>query len=75
MDTYRLLIAFLICVGVIVLYQQMLEWRFPQPAHLTEQGESRNGANKVSPTASGATPEVSPQAGSAPGGQASTAAA
>ncbi|MGH8014270.1 MAG: membrane protein insertase YidC [Candidatus Binataceae bacterium] len=33
MDNYRLLVAFLICVAVIVLYQQMLQSRYPQAPH------------------------------------------
>jgi YidC/Oxa1 family membrane protein insertase len=72
LDNYRLLVAFLISLAIIVLYQQLLQWRFPN-ANQSKQGEPANSAKNpdaagtASPMA-GASPQTmgSPMAGAAP---------
>ncbi len=43
MDNSRLLLAFLISLAIIVLYSQLLQWRFPN-ANQSKQGEPENSA-------------------------------
>ena len=72
MDNNRLLVAFLISLAIIVLYQQLLQWRFPN-ANQGKQTEAANSAKNpgaagtASPMA-GASPQTmgSPMAGAAP---------
>jgi YidC/Oxa1 family membrane protein insertase len=45
LDNYRLLLAFLISLAIIVLYSQLLQWRFPN-ANQGKQGEAANSAKK-----------------------------
>jgi YidC/Oxa1 family membrane protein insertase len=78
LDNYRLLIAFLICVAVIVLYQQMLQWRYPQPQHHRQTQEQKttpipgvspaplSSQPKLSQIAPSAAPSVNHQPPSAP---------
>jgi YidC/Oxa1 family membrane protein insertase len=72
LDNYRLLLAFLISLAIIVLYSQLVQWRL-QNANQSKQGEpvssakNPGGAETASPMA-GTTPQTmgSPIAGAAP---------
>jgi len=72
LDNSRLLLAFLISLAIIVLYSQLLQWRFPN-ANQSKQGEPASsaknpgGGETTSPMA-GASPQTmgSPMAGTAP---------
>jgi len=72
LDNYRLLLAFLISLAIIVLYSQLLQWRFPN-ANQSKQGEAANsaknpGAAETASPMAGASPQTmgSPIAGAAP---------
>ena len=60
MDNYRLLLAFLISLAIIVLYSQLLQWRFPN-ANQGKQGEAASSAKNP-----GAAETASPMAGASP---------
>jgi YidC/Oxa1 family membrane protein insertase len=60
LDNYRLLLAFLISLAIIVLYSQLLQWRFPN-ANQNRQGEAANSAKNP-----GAAQNASPMAGTSP---------
>lgn len=48
MDNSRLLLAFIVSLGIIILYSQLLQWRYPQ------RGQNRGKAGEVA--SAGATP-------------------
>jgi YidC/Oxa1 family membrane protein insertase len=60
LDNSRLLLAFLISLAIIVLYSQLLQWRFPN-ANQSKQGEPSNSAKNP-----GAAQTASPMAGAGP---------
>jgi YidC/Oxa1 family membrane protein insertase len=79
LDNYRLFLAFLISLAIIVLYSQLVQWRL-QNTNQSKQGEpvssakNPGGAETASPMA-GTTPQTmgSPIAGAAPSSEAASA--
>jgi len=60
LDNYRLLLAFLISLAIIVLYSQLLQWRFPNANQGKQTEAANNGKNP------GAAETASPMAGASP---------
>jgi len=61
LDNSRLLLAFVVSLGIIILYSQLLQWRFPNRG---KPGETASAVPTAAPTNQASLPVASPAPGS-----------